>query len=234
MNKSKKCQIIFVTDADKSNIYAQTKDWKGDIVAPEYKYSENETYINNIHLMNSGSAATNSQAKYRFMQLYIISDEEIKKGDYFISLNWDESYHDVILNDAVEDFKDFADEGWTNNCKKVIATSDIALGLPTLSSYFIETYLQSFNKGEEIKFVNVEYTPDTSEKPLFDGGWQFLHPLKLKTDEKNVISVRPVKDSWNKEELLGVIREYGGFIAQKYNHTQPILAPLDNWAENNL
>lgn len=210
MKNSKRCAILYDFTEEKSNIYVQTKDWNGYTITPEYKYSDNPTYLNNIHLITSGNAATNSQASYKFIKLYVISDEKIEKGDYFISLNGDESYMEVTLNDEVEDFNDYADENWTENCKKVIATSDTEIGLPVLPEYFIQDYLERLNNHNTMRLVLIEI------------------------DKDNTVLIKPVQDSWNREEVLSIIREYGGYIACKYNHTQPILAPLDEWAENNL
>jgi hypothetical protein len=78
--------------------------------------------------------------------IYITSDEEIKRGDYFLSLNEDESYLEVTLNDKVDDFNEYADEDWTENCKKIILTTDQDLikdGVQSIDDTFLEWFINN-------------------------------------------------------------------------------------------
>lgn len=104
--------------------------------------------------------------------LYITSDDEIKEGDWFIGDNI--SLKQCTLNNAGNiNFKG----GWysgSENCKKIIATTDTSLkvktyyeiegnqevNLPQPSQQFIEKYIESYNKGEVITNISVEYETD--------------------------------------------------------------------------
>lgn len=57
------------------------------------------------------------EAKDYFVK-YLLVDGEIKKGDYFVNLNDDETYGEVEKL-TIDDFSDYADCDWTDNCKKV-------------------------------------------------------------------------------------------------------------------
>jgi len=77
--------------------------------------------------------------------IYITNDEEIKEGDWFISLNDDESFMDVIKN-TEENFSDFADEEWIYDCKKIILTTDQDLikdGVQAIDNDFLEWFVKN-------------------------------------------------------------------------------------------
>jgi DNA-directed RNA polymerase subunit RPC12/RpoP len=79
-------------------------------------------------------------------ELFITSDEEIRRGDYFISLNGDESYLDIILNNEVDDFNEYADVDWIENCKKIILTTDQDLikdGVQAIDDEFLEWFVNN-------------------------------------------------------------------------------------------
>jgi hypothetical protein len=85
--------------------------------------------------------------------IYITSDKKIKRGDYFLSLNEDESYLEVTLNDKVDDFNEYADEDWVENCKKIILTTDkelIADGVQAIDDEFLEWFVNN-SSCEEVK-----------------------------------------------------------------------------------
>ena len=104
----------------------------------------------------------------QFWNLYIISDDEIKKGDYIY----------CTITNAIEIAKynhDYLIRDW----KKVIATTDTSLYihqketislpervfyLPQPSQQFIQKYIEEYNKGREIKEVLVEYELVSNEE----------------------------------------------------------------------
>lgn len=96
--------------------------------------------------------------------IYNFSDDKIQRGDYFISFNEDESYLEITLNDQVDDFNDWADVLWTENCKKIITTTDPSLinkrimvfqdntsdyiyDLPVTPEEVIEKFVEDYNKA---------------------------------------------------------------------------------------
>ena len=97
--------------------------------------------------------------------LYIISDDEIKEGDYYI----------LSTNKPLIVLKSTGDGDYFN-CNKIIATTDTSLkieidgnrgdllpdvsfdiNLPQPSQQFIEKYIEEYNKGNVITDVLVEY-----------------------------------------------------------------------------
>lgn len=82
--------------------------------------------------------------------MYIVSKKPILNRDYFISMNDDESFLDVIQSDC-EDFSEYADEDWTDECFKVIFTTDPKLivdGVPEIPRDFIVEYVIKYNEGK--------------------------------------------------------------------------------------
>ena len=164
-----------------------------------------------------------------YQHLYIISDDEIKKDDWFINLQHNKIYQCVP--------KPFVGEVWVNEnkdvCKKVIATTDTSLDLPQPSQQFIEKYIEEYNKGNVITDVLVEYELISNEEyfgntvnpdndvPYFDE--------KLKINPKdNTITIKKIKDSYTREEVENLI-----YSAMK-DRCYTTIAEWKKWIEENL
>lgn len=133
--------------------------------------------------------------------LYVVSDEKIKEGDWFIYNNEiihrDKGAVDSIWKDAI------------TNGKKVIATTDTALAktlkssyvqlgtrteetrvaqLPQLPQSFIEQFIDEWNLGKPIRELEVEYEGE------WDDHYQayYADSISLKVNLDNTISVRPL------------------------------------------
>jgi hypothetical protein len=92
----------------------------------------------------------NKNFRHNPVNIYITSDEEIRRGDYFISLNGDESYLDIILNNEVDDFNEYADVDWIENCKKIIITDNKDLikdGVQAIDDEFLEWFVKNANES---------------------------------------------------------------------------------------
>lgn len=115
----KECNVVMLPTKDKSYIW-----WNGfklkDTMPPEIMINGNE-----------------------FQHLYIISNEEIKEGDWVIN------YYNVIAK--------WGGHGDLNGCKKIIASTDKSLGLSEPSQDFLKLYIEEYNKSNQIKKVLVEY-----------------------------------------------------------------------------
>lgn len=80
--------------------------------------------------------------------LYIISDEEIKEGDWYVA------------NNTIFRADDVFNDGNNPNIhkyRKVIATTDQDLPLPKVTPAFIEAYVKAYDNGSPITDVSVEY-----------------------------------------------------------------------------
>jgi len=195
-----------------------------------------ENKQNAIWLDNSGYLLYNQflikqKAEGSFQHLYIISDEEIKEGDWCYDKS---NYHIVKYSHKVVSLYFVQKpnnlkqgEGYSTekeNLKKIIATTDTSLKyqysenhpfdlicLPQPSQQFIEKYIESYNKGEIITDVLVEYEKDsiscTNECECDDENECFEVDYQLKVNPKdNTITIKKLKDSWNREELIDILK----------------------------
>ena len=133
--------------------------------------------------------------------LYVLSDEKIKEGDWFIYdneiLHRDKGEVDSIWNDAIK------------NGKKIIATTDTALAktlkssyvqfgtrveetrtvqLPQLPQSFIKLFIDEWNLGNPIRQLEVEHEGE------WDDHYQayYADSVSLKVNPDNTIRVRPL------------------------------------------
>jgi hypothetical protein len=156
--------------------------------------------------------------------LYFLSNEEIKGGDCYFDLYENKILqclsHMVYINTMM---------------RKVIATTDTSLGLPQPSKEFIQAYIKAYNEGKPITNVLVEYEgyecknghhmayQTTCVYPHCD---EYNYPV-LKTNSSNEITIKKVKDSWTREEIIIDIEEamIQGLDLGQYR---------DKWIEENL
>lgn len=138
--------------------------------------------------------------------LYILSDEEIKESDYYY-FSKTNSIHKHL---GIKPLSGYDSE----LCKKIIATTDklnihpnIADSyrssncLPQPSQQFIQKYIESYNKGEIITDVLVEYEQPFPNNPsIFD-------TLKVNSKD-NTITIKKLKESWNSLEIAGLLRTF--------------------------
>ena len=180
--------------------------------------------------------------------LYIISDEKIKEGDWYIddcnqirrSVTSDKEYWSVR-----EDYK------------KIIATTDKNLvtkyderfedvtinknslnqKLPQLPQQFIYDYIAEYNKGNVITEVMVEYedcgTIDSTcglIPHISTEGDTFYMGTKLKVNLHNTINVKLIKNTWNREEVVKLLHKSHCLKSISFIQNNS----LDKWIEENL
>jgi hypothetical protein len=176
----------------------------------------------------------------QFWNLYIISDDKIKVGAWVIN-KWNE-IHQITKNDGEEYIK---------TCKKIITTTDTSLkidnpnydigrlayiNLPQPSQQFIEKFIEEYNRGNVITDVLIEYELISNEEyfgntvnpdndvPYFDE--------KLKINPKdNTITIKKVKDSWNREEMINKLYLMSEFMKNKTSLTE---SSFNKWIKENL
>ena len=148
--------------------------------------------------------------------LYVLSDDEIKKGDYIY----------CTITNAIEIAKynhDYLIRDW----KKVIVTTDTSLYihqketislpervfyLPQPSQQFIQKFVEEYNRGNIITNVLVEYELISNEEyflntinpdddvPYFDERLKISH-------KDNTITIKKVKDSYTREQVDRMLDE---------------------------
>jgi len=215
----KLCKVVMLPTNEKSNIW-----WSGQ----------------KLLFNNTPEDPSRGECQY----LYVLSDDEIKEGDWFINRQYfievnDEPEYDIWQCDD----KTILDV----DCKKVIASTDpsliikgeypynanIDLNLPSLPQSFVEEYVSKYNKGNKIEDIMVKYEEMVNvslknDEELIKHGDSFLE-LKLNPD--NTINIKRVKDSWTRSEVIGLIKEYRNSLIpvgdDEINFT-------NKWIEENL
>lgn len=167
--------------------------------------------------------------------LYIISDDEIKEGDWIVKL----SDNVIIKANSQSDYRHYI-------YKKIIAATDSSLlnpniniksplynilgekfkSLPQPSQQFIERYIESYNKGEVITDVLVEYQED---RPYKDNEFVVFYDNVKINPKDNTITIKKIKDNWNREEVVELIKKFN-----KDCTGQPWFESDENWIEKNL
>ena len=202
-----------------------------------YRYSKivmlatNKAKIGNIYLkpkaniFNETAANNHNNKVYDCnpQHLYFLSTDKICEGDWFIANNGihqcleivDGDYPYKVSNKYNNGEIQYQSKHWIGN--KIIATTYPSLNLPKPSDSFLQVYIDAFNKNEKIEECLVEYI--VNAEPAID--WEWKDTPKV---TKGEITIRKVKDSWNKEEVIELFEK---FIDAKY----PILYP---WISENL
>ena len=216
----KKCKIIMLPTNQKTKylmVYSDVEKTKGKLILNGLKNDEYKEYQN----------------------IYIISDDKIKGSDYCYSYK---------TNKIVKSTCDVSREANKNIgfWKKVIATTDKSLSqtnrteIPQPSEQFIQKYIEEYNRGNIITDVLVEYELISNEEyflntinpdenvPYFD------EDLKI-NPKYNTISIKKVKDSYTKEEVVKLLVDCCGEVScedGKLLGKNP--EELYKWIEENL
>ena len=174
--------------------------------------------------------------------LYIISDDEIKEGDYYII----DDIPELLKNNGLKFIDDY--------CKKVIATTDTSLYihqketislpervfyLPQPSKQFIEKYIEEYNKGNIITDVLVEYeniyidsfgttiVQHEKDSDSYLKQCTFVNS-KLKINPKdNTITIKKVKEIYTKKEVYQILEKYTSFLWSEVGIRYPVSLGID-------
>lgn len=237
MNQLKRAQVIMLPTNQKSKSFTRN-------------------LVDTLYLNNEKKISTE---QYIIQHLYIISDDEIKEGDW---------KYDFKLNIIIKH------GSYIDGCKKIIATTNTSLNyikhddtvpypkgeqvfLPQPSQQFIEKYIESYNKGEIIIDVLVEYENyEMNSIVNYRGNYDFKCPNcknniddlmfskqstlcnqcdKLKINSKdNTITIKKLKYSWNKEEVVELLYK----ITADFEHSSRISGYIKekttSWINQNL
>lgn len=183
--------------------------------------------------------------------LYIISDDEIKEGNSILNTKTGKIEKE-LSKDEIRLF-------WEKEWKVIISSTNKSLGLAQPSQQFIKKFIEEYNKSNIITYVLVEYEEDTcsrckgegteiiailGERPCLKckGDGILSKNIKLKINPKdNTITIKKVKDSWNREELIELFHQFGSEATSKqisFNHIPfefvADKVEIDKWIEKNL
>ena len=223
--KRKKCQVIMLPTEDKhALLHDDTSFGTG---------------------LGLGSAYSNTVTS---QHLYIISDDKIEEGDWFIG---EENQLVHASREIYEDvFSIIKDANYSNIWRskgKIIATTDKSLkvkdfpeldnsatrSLPQPSQAFIEKYCKLGGIDE----VDIEY----EYVKIALGGTDLTMQWQLKVNCHNEIDIYSIKDSWSREEVEKLCRNamFTGELLGKSPEKQTPLGKgfdeiSDNWVKENL
>ena len=198
----------------------------------------------NIWLDNFGTGLYNCPTGATgviYQHLYILSDEKIKEGDWFVG----------FADGSIKPFVKQADEStveinnWQLNKKghssnkKIIATTDNTVKfperfpsfvtLPQIPQSFIEKYVEEYNKGNVIADVMVEYESiGAYANPKYDSDYQ------LKINPDNTIDISMPKDSWSREEVVELLNSFEKLCYLYQANKDWFPAKKTKWIEENL
>ena len=174
--------------------------------------------------------------------LYIISDDEIKEGDWFLSdsrgtkqeppkyrVEQCIKFENGWIFGHIEGMEVGHNPDWS---KQIIATTDSSLWrpshkyasdvilLPQPSQQFIEKYVEEYNKGNVITDVLVECELISNEEYFLntinpdDDVPYFDENLKINPKD-NTITIKIVKDSYTREEHISNIKKFSLELGSK-------------------
>ena len=214
----KKCKVVMLPTNQKSNVW-----FTGGKVFLAYS----KTLVN---------ANTNQH-------LYILSDDEIKEGDYV------QTFKSIPNNEmCIHHCKDYGDvlSAKELNCKKIIASTDSPLlikdntnfgnwAIPSIPQSFIDLYVSEYNKGNKIEEVMVEY--DSSDDNMDEyvsmfGGNEIGDTLNINPD--NTISIKLVKTSWTRDKVIEVAWQAYRASNTVFNDEESLRIEFNEWVEFNL
>ena len=178
--------------------------------------------------------------------LYIVSNEEIKEGDWYVIVQDSKKGYQVATKPASKEEVSLQNKF---NCKKIIATTDLSLNkyplnttdknfkdfitLPKPSDSFIKNYIEEYNKGNVITKVLVEYEEyrsmlgldiDDNTKINYSEPW-----YELKVDSNNTITIKRLElELYTREEVKILITN--AFKAG-YERSHSGYPYTDNWSK---
>ena len=243
-------------------IYMDNKPYiKYDVVMLPTK-NESSLWINCENKLKIHIKDMMCPGKQESQHLYIISDEEIKEGDWVSD--------DIEIIQASSKLVKAQTLINRREWKKIIATTDKSLSinmydingvrevnfditLPQPSRQFIEKYIEEYNKGNIITEVLVEVILDEWKsndfRPVIFHNIDRLLELGynpkcnftfkkggLKLDSQNQVTIRKQKDSWSREEVVALCKSaYNTGFKQfrQIQKEQPTIS-FEEWIEENL
>ena len=186
---------------------------------------------------------------YKCFELYIVSDDEIKEGDWVYCDNGN-------VTNVTPAFWLFKGK---STYKKIIATTDSSLvnlekqyfdknkerrsallkqiKLPQPPQAFIEVFVRDYNKGNINTDVMVEYelyNTKPKSNPIYS---KFDNRIKISKD--NTITIKKVKNSWSREEHINNLLKYKSDLLVELMKCKEQNKSLqkeftDRWIEENL
>lgn len=122
--------------------------------------------------------------------LYLLSDEDIKENDYCIDIETNKMFQYKYNARSLR------------ATKKIVATTDLKLGLPMIQESFIKSYTESYNKDTIINTVEVEFENALGNEE--DENMNLIPELFIKL-KNNTISIKSPKNTFSREEVIDLL-----------------------------
>ena len=219
--------------------------------------TDNKTNITKIYLdadktksVLGANKPVNDNYK-EYINLYITSNEEIKEGDWYYSETFKSVDKAIALPLAIKDSKKIiATTDETLHLTFNNGKTDLKFVLPKPSDSFISKYIEEYNKGNIISDVLVEYEQckvcqgtkrhivsmfgevDCNYCQKNEGYEKLYIEPRLKVDSNNTITIKKVKDSYSREEVINLLYKYNDGIIDRYS--QLTNKDLNKWIKENL
>ena len=162
---------------------------------------------NNFIIYESSIEQRKKNKSINPQHFYILSDEKVKKGDNVL-------YNDKKNGSCIYNVKSL--KGYSENdkssvyldkigyipetfIKKVIASTDCSLNLHLIHQSYINYYIEEYNKGNVIEEVEMEFVIVDFDNNKVEHKIQMIN---------NTISIKPIKDSWSREEVITLLNKY--------------------------
>ncbi len=185
--------------------------------------------------------------------LYILSDDEIKEGDWFMNLSDKGNFVDNCIAEGKGERVVWNLKAEINSLRKIVATTDTSLSikikdsnpygnfifkvLPQLPESFILAYIKAYNEGKPITEVDLKieeagkYNVDELRENHLKGlSHSYDKPMKIKTRGDNTVIIHQSK-IYSKAEVDEIIWKYKTYI-DMLDHPQD--ASTKNWIKENL
>ena len=131
-------------------------------------------------------------------EFYIISDDKIEEGDWYVSIDAFGNILDIIKStQAGAHLRTQVPFLF----KKIIATTDTSLNLPQPSEGFIKKFIESYNDPDKATISDVMVEYEEILCPIDNTGFINIPVQRVKVDSNNCITITKVKDSFTLEEF---------------------------------
>lgn len=171
------------------------------------------------------------EGKSKVQHLYFTVDNSLQKpikGDYIIRENYQKP---ILMGDSL----------CIDTDRKIIATTDPKLNLSRPSDSFIKKYCklggidEVLIEYEELYFHGSGYYKAEQLTPEEQKRYSFMKEYKLKVAPDNTITIKPIKSSWSREEIL-FLRDIweDSQTYENRNYGKIEFQTFDKWLEENL
>lgn len=189
----------------------------------------------------------------KYQHLYILSDEEIKENTYCLCLKTNTVFEiNKIINNEIVISKHGLLKYNYKDCRNIVASSDILtisieenindttfikkFYTPQIPQSFIEYFISEYNKDNIITEVLVEYEEILGDEGIIKVAFGETD-FKLKINPDNTINIKPIKNSWSREDY-----QFAKYIILRFkNHanihgypSKSFKQKVDKWIEENI